>query len=93
MWNQMRMSPRDLVDVTGATYTYLMNGHAPAGNWTGLFKTGRARAPAFHQWLLQQFFRRAYSRIEAERRRRRRAEQSSRSKSTNSASPLRKPTM
>ncbi|HSN40784.1 MAG TPA: copper resistance system multicopper oxidase [Burkholderiales bacterium] len=40
MWNQMRMSPRDLVDVTGATYTYLMNGHAPAGNWTGLFKPG-----------------------------------------------------
>jgi len=40
MWNQMRMSPRDLVDVTGYTYTYLMNGHAPAGNWTGLFKPG-----------------------------------------------------
>ncbi|MCE7949640.1 MAG: copper resistance system multicopper oxidase [Xanthomonadales bacterium PRO7] len=40
MWNEMRMSPRDLVDVTGATYTYLMNGHAPAGNWTGLFKPG-----------------------------------------------------
>ena len=40
MWNQMRMSPRDLVDVTGYTYTYLMNGNAPAGNWTGLFKPG-----------------------------------------------------
>lgn len=40
MWNQMRMSPRDLVDVTGATYTYLMNGAAPAGNWTGLFRPG-----------------------------------------------------
>ncbi|MBS0555936.1 MAG: copper resistance system multicopper oxidase [Proteobacteria bacterium] len=40
MWNEMRMSPRDLVDVTGATYTYLMNGHAPSGNWTGLFKPG-----------------------------------------------------
>ena len=40
MWNQMRMSPRDLVDVTGATYTYLMNGTTPAGNWTGLFKPG-----------------------------------------------------
>ena len=40
MWNEMRMSPRDLVDVTGATYTYLMNGHAPAGNWTGLFRPG-----------------------------------------------------
>jgi CopA family copper-resistance protein len=40
MWNQMRMSPRDLVDVTGATYTYLMNGATPAGNWTGLFRPG-----------------------------------------------------
>jgi CopA family copper-resistance protein len=40
MWNRMRMSPRDLVDVTGYTYTYLMNGHAPAGNWTGLFRPG-----------------------------------------------------
>jgi len=40
MWNDMRMSPRDLIDVTGATYTYLMNGAPPAGNWTGLFKPG-----------------------------------------------------
>ena len=23
-----------------STYTYLMNGVAPAGNWTGLFKPG-----------------------------------------------------
>ena len=40
MWNQMRMSPADLSDVTGYTYTYLMNGHAPAANWTGLFARG-----------------------------------------------------
>ena len=40
MWNRMRMSPRDLSDVGGATYTYLMNGVAPAGNWTGLFRRG-----------------------------------------------------
>ncbi len=40
MWDSMRMSPRDLVDVTGATYTYLMNGITPAGNWTGLFRQG-----------------------------------------------------
>ena len=38
MWGQMRMNPTDLADVTGYTYTYLMNGTAPAGNWTGLFK-------------------------------------------------------
>ncbi|TAA08944.1 copper resistance system multicopper oxidase [Pseudoxanthomonas winnipegensis] len=40
MWNQMRMNPTDLSDVSGYTYTYLMNGTAPAGNWTGLFKPG-----------------------------------------------------
>ena len=40
MWAQMKMSPTDLADVSGFTYTYLMNGLAPNGNWTGLFKPG-----------------------------------------------------
>ncbi len=40
MWNQMRMSPADLADVSGYTYTFLMNGNAPAANWTGLFERG-----------------------------------------------------
>ena len=40
MWGDMRMNPTDLADVSGATYTYLMNGVAPAGSWTGLFKPG-----------------------------------------------------
>jgi CopA family copper-resistance protein len=40
MWGEMRMNPTDLADVSGATYTYLMNGIAPAGNWTALFKPG-----------------------------------------------------
>jgi CopA family copper-resistance protein len=40
MWNTMRMSESDLADVTGYTYTYLLNGRSPAGNWTGLFKPG-----------------------------------------------------
>ena len=40
MWGEMRMNPTDLADVSGYTYTYLMNGTAPAGNWTGLFKSG-----------------------------------------------------
>jgi CopA family copper-resistance protein len=40
MWNHMRMNPTDFSDVGGYTYTYLMNGNAPAGNWTGLFKPG-----------------------------------------------------
>ncbi|MAB99475.1 MAG: copper oxidase [Pseudomonadaceae bacterium] len=40
MWAEMKMSPTDLADVSAFTYTYLMNGHAPDGNWTGLFKPG-----------------------------------------------------
>lgn len=40
MWGDMRMSPTDLADVTAATYTYLVNGHSPAENWTGLFQRG-----------------------------------------------------
>ncbi|MEO7917451.1 MAG: copper resistance system multicopper oxidase [Dokdonella sp.] len=40
MWNQMRMNPTDLGDVSGHTYTYLVNGASPAGNWTGLFQRG-----------------------------------------------------
>lgn len=39
-WGEMRMSPRDIADVTGYTYTYLMNGMHPETNWTGLFKPG-----------------------------------------------------
>ncbi len=40
MWAAMRMSPTDIADVTGATYTYLINGHGPADNWTALFCPG-----------------------------------------------------
>lgn len=40
MWEQMRMNPSDLADVSGATYTFLTNGATPAGNWTGLFQPG-----------------------------------------------------
>lgn len=40
MWNEMRMSDRDLADVTGYTYTYLMNGVTPDERWQGLFRRG-----------------------------------------------------
>jgi FtsP/CotA-like multicopper oxidase with cupredoxin domain len=36
----MKMNPTDLADVSGATYTYLMNGQAPNSNWTGVFRPG-----------------------------------------------------
>ena len=41
MWNEMDMGDRDLSDVTGYTYTYLMNGDNPATNWKALFKKGQ----------------------------------------------------
>ncbi|MFL4598199.1 copper resistance system multicopper oxidase [Stenotrophomonas maltophilia] len=40
MWGRMRMTPTDISDINAHTYTYLMNGTAPAGNWTGLFRSG-----------------------------------------------------
>ncbi|ACO76293.1 Copper-resistance protein A precursor CopA family [Azotobacter vinelandii CA] len=39
-WAAMNMTPTDLADVSGHTYTYLLNGRSPAGNWTGLFRPG-----------------------------------------------------
>ena len=40
MWGRMNMSPSDIADVTGAAYTYLLNGQPPRGNWTGVFRVG-----------------------------------------------------
>ncbi len=40
MGGQMRMSPRDISDVTGATFHYLINGHGTADNWNGVFNVG-----------------------------------------------------
>lgn len=40
MWGRMRMDPTDIADITGSTYTYLVNGHGPQENWTGLFNPG-----------------------------------------------------
>ena len=39
-WARMLMDPTDIADVTGSTYTYLVNGHGPKSNWTALFKPG-----------------------------------------------------
>ena len=39
-WGRMRMDPADIADVSGAAYTFLINGHGPADNWTGLFTPG-----------------------------------------------------
>jgi CopA family copper-resistance protein len=37
MWGRMNMNPTDILDVSGATYTYLINGKPPAANWTASF--------------------------------------------------------
>jgi FtsP/CotA-like multicopper oxidase with cupredoxin domain len=39
-WGKMRMDPTDISDVTGSIYTFLINGHGPADNWTALFSPG-----------------------------------------------------
>jgi CopA family copper-resistance protein len=39
-WGRMRMSPTDIADITGHIYTYMLNGHGPQSNWTGLFAPG-----------------------------------------------------
>ena len=39
-WAKMLMDPTDISDVTAAAYTFLINGHGPQDNWTGLFKPG-----------------------------------------------------
>jgi len=40
MWAKMRMNPRDIADITSATYTYLINGMTKEENPTFLFKKG-----------------------------------------------------
>ncbi len=56
MWNQMRMNPTDLADVSSYTYTYLTNGVAPAGNWTGLFRPGEKLRLRFINGAAMTFF-------------------------------------
>ncbi|WP_300545134.1 copper resistance system multicopper oxidase [Maricaulis sp.] len=40
MWGGMRMNPRDISDVSGVTYTYLINGHGPADRLQFAFEPG-----------------------------------------------------
>ena len=55
-WWRMRMSATDILDVTGATYTYLMNGLPAGANWTGLFKPGERVRLRFINSAAQTFF-------------------------------------
>lgn len=39
-WGKMRMDPTDVADVNGSILEFLVNGHGPKDNWTGLFRPG-----------------------------------------------------
>ena len=56
MWNDMRMSYRDISDVTGHTYTFLMNGQTPADGWIGQFKRGEKVRLRFINGAAMSFF-------------------------------------
>jgi FtsP/CotA-like multicopper oxidase with cupredoxin domain len=56
MWGRMRMTPTDIADVSGTTYTYLMNGRDPAANWTALFHPGERVRLRFINGSAMSFF-------------------------------------
>ena len=56
MWGQMRMSSRDILDVTGSVYTYLINGLPSESNWTGLFRRGEKVRLRFINGSAMSFF-------------------------------------
>src|SRR5690606_33405419 len=56
MWAQMRMDPTDILDITGYTYTFLMNGMSPELNWTALFRPGERVRLRFINSGAQTFF-------------------------------------
>ena len=56
MWNRMRMSYRDISDVTGYTYTFLMNGRTPADGWIGQFERGEKVRLRFINGAAMSFF-------------------------------------
>ncbi|GAB3384715.1 copper resistance system multicopper oxidase [Lysobacter fragariae] len=55
-WGAMRMSPTDLADVSGNTYTFLANGHTSQDNWTALFKPGERVRLRFINGAAMTFF-------------------------------------
>ncbi|WP_394760753.1 copper resistance system multicopper oxidase [Phenylobacterium sp.] len=55
-WAKMRMDPTDISDVTGAVLTFLVNGHGPRDNWTGLFTPGERVRLRFINTAAQMIF-------------------------------------
>jgi len=55
-WAKMLMDPTDISDVTGAVQTFLINGHGPKDNWTGLFTPGERVRLRFINTAAQMIF-------------------------------------
>ncbi|RZA19985.1 MAG: copper resistance system multicopper oxidase [Lysobacteraceae bacterium] len=55
-WGAMRMSPTDLADVNGNTYTFLANGRSADDDWTGLFAPGERVRLRFINGAAMTFF-------------------------------------
>lgn len=55
-WDKMLMDPTDISDVTGAVMTFLVNGHGPGDNWTGLFQPGERVRLRFINTAAQMIF-------------------------------------
>lgn len=55
-WGAMRMSPTDLADVNGNTYTYLANGRRADDDWSGLFAPGERVRLRFINGAAMTFF-------------------------------------
>ena len=55
-WGAMRMSPTDLADVNGHTYTYLANGRRADDDWSGLFAPGERVRLRFINGAAMTFF-------------------------------------
>jgi CopA family copper-resistance protein len=55
-WAKMLMDPTDISDVTGAAFKFLVNGHGPADNWTGLFSPGERVRLRFINTAAQMIF-------------------------------------
>ena len=55
-WAKMLMDPTDISDVTGAVLSFLINGHGPADNWTGLFTPGERVRLRFINTAAQMIF-------------------------------------
>ena len=55
-WAKMRMDPTDISDVTGAVLKFLINGHGPNDNWTGLFAPGERVRLRFINTAAQMIF-------------------------------------